>query len=214
MALHRNAAAGDRHPPYNWEFTDTADREAETIATADVYKTGIQVDDKSVWTAIATGSGSSKWARAGGDPNYVFSGATDVRTYTLPDADATIHTDKTKADVLQAALFATDTGAADAYVIDLTPAITAYVSGVEYSGKLVNANTGAATVNFNSLGAKSIKKMVDGVATALAANDIRANQWCTFRYDGTDMILVSPLGNAPAAGSGGSGDPLAAQVFS
>ena len=110
----------------------------------------------------------------------------------------------TRADILQAALFGTDSGAADAYVLTLAPAIAGYVTGVKYSFKATNANTGASTINVNGAGAKSIKKMVSGTATALAANDIRANQWCDLIYDGTDMLIISPLGNAAAGGGSGS----------
>src|ERR1017187_4567511 len=48
-------------------------------------------------------------------------------------------------------------------------------------------NTGAATVNFNTLGAKSIKKMTGASTTALVAGDIRANEWVQVLWDGTNM---------------------------
>lgn len=213
---YHHAFTGDQvHTPYAWTPADQAAREAITIASGDVYKVALQQDDNSAWTAIATGSGASKWQRIGVNSNVVIAGPTAQRTYTFPDSDATVFTDKTKTDALQAATFATDSGAADAYVVTLAPAITAYTTGVRYRFKATNPNTGASTVNFNSLGTKSIKKKVDGTATALAANDIRANQWCDLIYDGTDMILVSPLGNtATGTGSGGGADFLTVQVFS
>lgn len=106
-----------------------------------------------------------------------------------------------KADVWESPLFAQDAGATDAYAITLTPAITTYVTGAQYWFKANTANTGAATLNINSLGAKTIVKVAGGITTALSDNDIRAGQWCIVQYDGTNMQFQSTLGNAP----GGSG---------
>lgn len=103
-----------------------------------------------------------------------------------------------KADVFEASLFAADAGSTDAYVITLTPAITAYVTGAHYWFKANTANTGAATININSVGAKTIVKAAGGITTALSDNDIRAGQWVDLVYDGTNMQMQSLLGNAPA----------------
>lgn len=59
---------------------------------------------------------------------------------------------------------------------------------------------GAATINFNSLGAKTIKKLQGGAATDLAPNDIRAGQWVMMMYDGTNMQMLSQLGNGSSGG--------------
>src|SRR5205085_1973057 len=83
-----------------------------------------------------------------------------------------------------------------AYVCNLSPAPASYATGTRYRFKATNANTTAATVNFNSLGAKTIKKAAGGVTTDLAANDIRAGQVVEVVYDGTNMQMVSALGNA------------------
>lgn len=93
--------------------------------------------------------------------------------------------------------FGEDAGANDTYVVTLTPAPAAYVTGEHYRFKANTANTGACTVNFNSLGAKTIKKAAGGITTDLADNDIRAGQWVDLVYDGTNMQMQSLLGNAP-----------------
>jgi hypothetical protein len=82
----------------------------------------------------------------------------------------------------------------------LAPAITGYRTGTRYSFKAFTTNTGAASLNLNSLGAKTIKKMAGAITTDLVANDIRAGQIVDVFYDGTNMQMVSQLGNA------GSGD--------
>lgn len=86
--------------------------------------------------------------------------------------------------------YAVDTGAADAYVMSLAPAITAYVTGAEYAFKVVNASTGAATLNINGVGAKTIKKYHD---QDIEAGDLEAGGVYVVRYDGTNMQLVSPV---------------------
>ena len=58
--------------------------------------------------------------------------------------------------------FTTETGAADAYAIALATTITAYVAGLEVSFIVVNANTGAATLDVDGVGARSIKMADDG----------------------------------------------------
>lgn len=103
-----------------------------------------------------------------------------------------------------ASRFAADAGSTDTYVVTLDPAPAAYVTGEHYRFKANTANTGVCTVNFNGLGAKTIKKAAGGITTDLADNDIRAGQWVDLVYDGTNMQMQSLLGNAPAAGLSGS----------
>jgi hypothetical protein len=99
----------------------------------------------------------------------------------------------TKNDILQAGTFASDAGANDTYTCSFSPAITAYVTGTRYRFLANTANTGAATININSIGAKTIKKAAGGITTDLADNDIRAGQWVELVYDGTNMQMVSFL---------------------
>lgn len=94
-----------------------------------------------------------------------------------------------------------DAGANDTYACDLAVAPSGYVTGQRYYFLANTANTGAATINLNSLGAKTIKKAAGGITTDLADNDIRAGQWVIVMYDGTNMQMQSLLGNAPS-GSG------------
>ena len=88
------------------------------------------------------------------------------------------------------------TGSADAYVA-ATPALAAYAAGNLIVMKANFTNTGAATINLNGLGAKSIKKN-DG-ATALSANDIVSGQIVVLRYDGTNFQMLSPVGTPATA---------------
>jgi len=85
--------------------------------------------------------------------------------------------------------YAADAQGSDTYVITLDPAPAAYVVGMEIMFKANTANTGAASLNVNALGAKTIVK---GVSTALANNDILANMFCKCVYDGTNFVLLNP----------------------
>lgn len=84
--------------------------------------------------------------------------------------------------------YAADTGAADAYVMTLVPAITAYATGAEYRFLAANANTGASTLNINGVGATAIRK--NGTA-ALVADDIKAGEVFSVVYDGTFFQMKS-----------------------
>lgn len=91
------------------------------------------------------------------------------------------------------ATYASDTGSANAYAIAPAVAPSAYTTGAIYWFKAANANTGASTLNVNALGAKTIKKFSAGGGVDLAAGDIVAGQLVEVVYDGTDMLMVSPL---------------------
>lgn len=96
--------------------------------------------------------------------------------------------------------FAADGGSNDTYVITLDPAATAYKTGQPYYFTANTLNTGAATLNINGLGAKSIVK---GDSTALATGDIAAGQVVTVVYDGTNMVMTSLPDSLVAGGDAG-----------
>jgi hypothetical protein len=74
--------------------------------------------------------------------------------------------------------------------------------GGHYRFKANTANVGAASINLNAIGAKTIVKVAGGITTALSDNDIRVGQWVDLVYDGTNMQMQSTLGNAAAGGTG------------
>lgn len=76
---------------------------------------------------------------------------------------------------------------ADTITGTLSPALTAYAAGQAFRFVSVGSNTGAVTLNINSLGAKSITKLG---TTALAANDIPSGAVVEVVYDGTQFQLV------------------------
>jgi len=95
----------------------------------------------------------------------------------------------------------TDAGSTDTYACTAAPVVSAYTTGMRVRLYAATANTGAATVNLSTLGAKTIVKVGGGITTALADNDIRAGQYVDLVYDGTNFQMLSQLGNAAAGGS-------------
>lgn len=101
----------------------------------------------------------------------------------------------------------------------LSPAPASYITGMQVVVVPANDNTGAATLNLNSLGAKAIKKF-DG-ATALAAGDLQAGQPAVLVYDGTNFCLtnagtttnpMTAIGQVVYGGTGGTPTALAANT--
>lgn len=85
-------------------------------------------------------------------------------------------------------IYAADSVGTDAYAVSLSPIPTAYTTGMSVVFKAGTTNTGAATLNVNGLGAKTIKKNYD---EDLQDGDIKANQVQIVVYDGTNFQLVT-----------------------
>jgi hypothetical protein len=96
--------------------------------------------------------------------------------------------------------YAVDSGAADAAVVTLSPALASLFDGAFVTFKVVATNlTTTPTLNVNALGAKVIKKQQ---TTALAAGDLIINGIVSVRYS-TDCVcwqMVSQAGTAAAGG--------------
>lgn len=81
------------------------------------------------------------------------------------------------------------------YTCNLNPAISSYgTGGLIVAFKPDVSNTGASTVNINSLGPKNIWKLSSGSLSTLAAGDLVAGVVYLLRYNGTVFIL-DPSGN-------------------
>ena len=109
------------------------------------------------------------------------------------------------ADYVRQPGYGATAGSANIYTLTLSPAPTAYVDGMGVVVKVNVANTGAATINVNGLGAKTI---VDGKGSALTSGKLRLNGIYSLKYSTTS-------GNFQLVGEGGEyGTAGAAQVLS
>lgn len=118
---------------------------------------------------------------------------------------ATTTTDYARADQAQNSSmeYLSSVAGTDTITATATPTPAAYAAGQTFRFVPANNNTGAATINISSLGAKSITK---NGTTALAANDLVANKVAEITYDGTRFQLANP--------AGGTGDLLASNNLS
>lgn len=93
----------------------------------------------------------------------------------------------------------TSGGTGNAQTLTLVPAITAYITGQQFTFKSGNTNTGPTTLNINGLGTKAIRYQSGG--EALRGGELPANYVAIVTYDGTDFILNNPAtyGLAPAS---------------
>ncbi len=93
-------------------------------------------------------------------------------------------------------------GSTNAYTLNLNPAPSQYIAGMEIAFQANAANSGGVTLNVNGLGSKNIFK---SVSTALTANDILNGQIVKVIYDGTNFQIMNPNnGNGGNAGIGTS----------
>lgn len=90
-------------------------------------------------------------------------------------------------------IYGAPSGGTDAYAISFSTAFTAYNAGMAINFKADVSNTGASTINIDSLGAKTIKKIAASGLVDLATGDIIAGGIYPLFYDGTYFILGNPL---------------------
>ena len=106
--------------------------------------------------------------------------ATGINTYDWRDEDDTNYN-----------FFADDaavSGTANAITITATPVPDAYAEGMAVIFEAAHSNTASATINLNSLGAKTIVRE-DG--TTLQAGDLHAGTFHHLVYDGVFFVLLN-----------------------
>ncbi len=104
----------------------------------------------------------------------------------LPDGNFKIKYPKSKAEnIIGLDRYAATTGSANTYVASI-PGIAGLVAGLRITLKINVANTGASTININSLGAKSIRK---AGGAALTNGNLKTGGIYTLVYDGTNFQL-------------------------
>lgn len=97
--------------------------------------------------------------------------------------------------------YAIDTGAVNAIVVSLTPALREYKAGVKLRVKVKVTNTGPVQINVNGLGLRDVKR-ADGAA--LSAGDLVADGIADLNDDGTRFQLVATHVDRTSDGGGGA----------
>ena len=185
-------------------FADTTARDAAITSPQNgdgpIYITGtgtIQYYIGGTWTNQGTSTTPNASETVTGKIQLNTSAQTDAATDT-DGGDPTVNKPSEIARAIQDAkyTFAADAEASDTYAITLTPAPSAYATGQRFTFTANTANTGAATLNVNSLGAKTIKKHHD---QDLEDGDIESGSVVEVVYDGTNMQMVSQTAATPLA---------------
>lgn len=84
----------------------------------------------------------------------------------------------------------------NAIAVSLFYPLLSLASGISVQVKAANTNTGPATLNVDSLGAVTIKKVVNGVLDDLGAGDVVSGVIYEFWYNGTYWIMTSGLASS------------------
>ena len=100
-------------------------------------------------------------------------------------------------DITSTSVFSTTASGTNTYTATIT-GISGYSTGQQLFIQFTNANTGAATININSLGAINIVK---NASTALTGGEIIAGEIMCLQYDGANFQIVGSAGNS----GGGTG---------
>lgn len=178
-------------PNKTFQRTDGTRTGPETWQEAQAAVVGIESDDHDTHDQdLAAGISNRLMLDGGNQPSAAIPWNNQrITGYGAPTA----RTDVQRVDKVQDSVhtYAGTSSGTDTITATLSPAITAYVAGQRFTFLAGGTNTGAATINFNSVGAKDIKKGADG-ATALAAGDITAGGLYTVENDGTNFQLLWP----------------------
>jgi len=119
--------------------------------------------------------------------------------------NATLRTQYAAAGQVQDGAFSylTSISGADTITAIASLGMSSYATGQRFSFIAAGTNTGATTININSIGDKSVTK---AGSTALAAGDITSGTAYEIVYDGTQFQLINPtssgLGSWAIIGSG------------
>ncbi|MGZ3757226.1 MAG: beta strand repeat-containing protein [Mucilaginibacter sp.] len=100
-------------------------------------------------------------------------------------------------DISAPSVFSGSAAGTNTYTTSIT-GIMAYATNQQFFILFSNANTGASTININSLGAKSIVK---NASSTLVGGEIIAGEILCLQYDGTNFQIV---GSTAASGGGAS----------
>lgn len=182
------AGSGAKFPsPGAGEYFLATFKDAATQLNYEIVKVTSRTAD--VVTIVRAQEGTSAQAWAAGDIFGNF--------WTAGSADAMLQQGQSQS---QSQNFAIDTGAANAYVVALTPTVSTNTIGMPVRVFITHTNTTTSTLNVGA-GAQTIVHA--GTLAVLKAGDLVASSIYTFIWDGTNYQLLSPGQFEGDSGSGG-----------
>ena len=84
------------------------------------------------------------------------------------------------------------TGSANAQAMSTTPSATALVIGTFYCAVAGYSNSGAMTLNVDSLGFKTVKKPTASGLVLLSGGEVQQGQAYLWQWDGAEFVLTNP----------------------
>jgi len=133
--------------------------------------------------------------------NDAFTGASGELTYTTDTERIAMHNGTGAGgmlfpnyqDIQEGAFdYAADGGTANVITASTVTAPITLIAGLSIRVKILASNTAAATLQWDTLTAKSIKKFIGGTKVDLESSDLRAGNIYRFDYDGSDWIAAIP----------------------
>jgi hypothetical protein len=142
-----------------------------------------EIKDLSVTDASNNGSAANAGAAEGMAPSDVNNSMRALRGMLKRGFNDAVEGDKDS------------TGSSNAYAVAANRTIAAYYDGMRIGFHANHANTGAATLNVDAVGAKAI---VTGTGTALTANQILQHQYVdvVFSASGDNFQMLTPFAGA------------------
>ena len=168
---------------------------AATSATASATSATASASSASAASTSATNSASSATTSTTQASNSASSATSSASSATSSATSATASASSATAAAASATSAASNAGphygvsagSANTYTLTPNPTLTSYAAGVDLLVKVNAANTGASTINVDSLGAKNIKKS-DG--SDPDAGDLPLNGIVELVYDGTNFQIT------------------------
>lgn len=171
-----------------------------SYATGQIFAFKADVANTGACTLNVNGLGAKSLKIYGLDPrdNYIKVGSLVLCQYDGTNLQILSVSAQPQVSQDGAELYAITTGSANAYVAAITPTFAALVDGMVFRLKANFATTGSATLNINSIGAKTIKKYSDGALSNLTSNDILSAQDFTVIYQSSSdtFVMQSPAANS------------------
>ena len=158
--------------------------EADFVGGSVINATSMNNNFDDIAVALTNSIAKNGETKITGDIDFNSNKAVNVK-------DATASADATNLKVIQnrVGVHGISSGT-NTITLTLSPAISNYVAGQEFTFKAGGTNTGATTLNINAKGAKNV---LTQQGLALTANSIVANKFYKVRYDGTSFILLDDI---------------------
>ncbi len=146
-------------------------------------------------TDTASRGAAKEWATAAEDDQV--DGSEYSAKHYAAKASASAATVPTPATIKDGTYWGyTTAGSANTYTLTTSPTISSYATDMFYHIKMNASNTGASTINVDSVGAKNIKKYGGAGMVDLVANDLESGGFYTIIYDGTQFLIMGGSGSS------------------